>query len=166
MEQHSASLIDSTTFWVAVAFAAFVLMSFRAGKKAMTGWLDGKIAKIEHDLEEAARLRREAEELLKTAKARHAQATAEAAGIIADAETQAKSLAATIAAETEKQLARREQQVVDRIAQAERQALTDVQRQTVAAALSVVRDILSKELTPQQKEQLAQNAVNDIGKAA
>lgn len=164
MESHS--LIDSTTFWVGVAFFIFVGLSFRAGKKAATKWLDGKIAKIERDLEDAARLRREAEELLKTAHARHQQATAEATSIIADAETQAKALAATIAAETEKQLARREQQVVDRIAQAERQALSDVQRQTVAAALSVVRDILTKELTPAQKEQLAQNAVNDIGKAA
>lgn len=159
-------LLDSTTFWVGLAFAAFVVFSYRAVSKGLTGWLDGKIARIEHDLNEAARLRNEAEELLKQATARHASATAEAASIISRAEDQARDLATQSEAETQKQLARREQQVIDRIAQAERQALSDVQRQTVAAALSVVRDILSKDLTPQQKEQLAQNAVNDITKAA
>lgn len=160
------ALLDNPTFWVGCAFVAFIVLSFRAGKKAITGWLDVKIAKIKHDLDEATRLRLEAEELLKTAKARHASATSEAADIIRDAEAQARALTAAAEAETQKQLARREQQVLDRITQAERQALSDVQRQTVAAALSVVRDILAKELTPQQKEQLAHNAVNDITRAA
>lgn len=160
------TMLESTTFWVAIAFAAFVALSYRAGKKAITGWLDSKIIKIKQDLFDAERLRLEAEELLRSAQKRHASATAEAATIIADAQKQASTLAATAEAETQKQLARREQQVIDRIAQAERQALSDVQRQTVAAALSVVRDILAKELTPQQKEQLAQSAVNDITRAA
>lgn len=160
------TLLDNPTFWVGIAFVAFIALSFKAGKKAITGWLDGKITKIQADLDDAARLRREAEELLKTAQARHASATAEAGAIIADAKSQAAALAAHAEAETQKQLARREQQVIDRIAQAERQALSDVQRQTVAAALSVVRDILAKDLTPQQKEQLAQSAVNDITRAA
>lgn len=159
-------LLDSTTFWVAIAFVMFVAFSFKAAKKAMTGWLDGKIGKIQHDLDEAARLRQEAEALLHAAKARHTSATAEAQQIIDSARDQALALTSQAEAETQKQLARREQQVVERIALAERQALSDVQRQTVAAALSVVREMLARELTPQQKEQLAQAAVNDISKVA
>lgn len=161
-----SGLTHSTTFWVAIALVAFIALVWRAGSRAITGWLDGKITRIQHDLDEAARLRREAEALLAEAQARHASATTEAAQIIADAQSQASAMAAAVSAETEKHLARREQQVIDRIQQAERQALSDVQRQTVAAALSVVRDIMTKELTPQQKEALTQKAVNDIGKVA
>ena len=58
------SLIQDPTFWVAVAFVVFVVLVFKPIKGALIGGLDAKIAEIRQEVEEAEKLREEAQSLL------------------------------------------------------------------------------------------------------
>ena len=58
------SLIQDPTFWVAVAFVVFVVLVFKPIKGALIGGLDAKIAEIRREVEEAEKLREEAQSLL------------------------------------------------------------------------------------------------------
>lgn len=164
MDDHS--LVMNTSFWYALAFVAFFVLAGRAVFRAITGWLDGKITKIKTDIEEATRLRNEAEDLLQQAKARHASATKEAEALIAGATAEATAARARLEEETARILKRREDQVAERLALAEQQALADIQRAAAAMALQQAEAMLKEKLTGDVQAKLADAAIKDIGKAA
>ncbi|MGE3769704.1 MAG: F0F1 ATP synthase subunit B [Bdellovibrionales bacterium] len=163
MEHHG--LLENTTFWYTVAFVLFFVLAGKAVFAAINKWLDGKIGKIRGDLDEAARLRNEAEELLRQAQLRYDSATKEADDLMAGATREAEAMQARIEAETKKMIERREQQVTDRITQAEKQALADIQKQTAQLALQMAQEQL-KNLSADQREKLTQAAISDISKVA
>ena len=53
-----------STFWVAIAFLVFIIAVFKPLRKATAGALDDKIAQIRREVEEAQRLREEAQSTL------------------------------------------------------------------------------------------------------
>lgn len=159
------SILHSTSFWYAASFILFFVLAGKALSKAITGWLDSKIGTIKAGIDEAAKLRAEAEHLLQQAKARHAAASAEADALVAAATASAAKIRSDVEAETQKLIARREVQVTERIAQAEKQALTDIQAQTVRLAIKLAHDQLAA-LPADTRAQLTASAITDIGKAA
>jgi F-type H+-transporting ATPase subunit b len=162
--EHQSIFLD-VKLWYAVAFVLFFVLVGRKLYAAITGWLDGKITKIKTDIDEAARLRAEAETLLQQAKARHAAASREADELVAKANAEAEAVRARTNDETNRLIAQREQQVMARIAQAEKQALADIQAQTVQLALDMARAHMAN-LPADKATQLADAAITDIGKAA
>ncbi|MFQ3623323.1 MAG: F0F1 ATP synthase subunit B, partial [Acetobacteraceae bacterium] len=105
-------------FWVAVSFVVFLLIAWKPLIGRILGMLDARAARIRSEIDEAARLRAEAEALLQAARAREAAARAEAERIVAhareEAERTAREMAEALAAAT----ARRERMALDRIAAA------------------------------------------------
>ena len=53
-----SALMHDPTFWTAIAFVIFVVALFKPVKKALLGGLDGRIAQIRSEVEEAQRLRK------------------------------------------------------------------------------------------------------------
>ncbi len=81
-------------FWVAVSFVLFFLL---LGKKlwgAISTALDGRAANIRRQLDEAARLRGEAEQMLKDAETERATAAREAEELLVNARAEADQNAA------------------------------------------------------------------------
>ena len=72
------SLIQAPTFWVAVAFVVFVVLVFKPIKGALIGGLDAKIAEIRQEVEEAEKLREEAQSMLANYQRQQRQAEAAA----------------------------------------------------------------------------------------
>src|SRR3954447_7919017 len=95
-------------FWVAVAFVMFVgvLIYFGVHRAAVSA-IDARRTRIQADLDEARRLREEAQSLLEQYQGKQRQAEREAAGIIAEAEAEAERIAAEAKAKMEDLLARR-----------------------------------------------------------
>ena len=77
------------------------------------------------ELEEAARLRQEAEAMLRDAEAHRTEALRDAQALIDGAKAEAGRLAAAAAAEAEASARRREQMALDRIAAAEKTAVDE-----------------------------------------
>uniref|UniRef100_A0A0N4ZVR2 ATP synthase F0 subunit B n=1 Tax=Parastrongyloides trichosuri TaxID=131310 RepID=A0A0N4ZVR2_PARTI len=108
--------------------------------------LDDQGAKIQSELDEAARLRAEAEAMLAQIRLEKAEAEAQAADMLATAEADARRLEAEAKAKLEETLARRQALAERRIAQAEAQATIEVKAVAADLAAKAAQDILTARL--------------------
>ena len=155
-------MLSNSNFWVAIAFVIFVVLAFRPASKALTAALDGRADRIRKELEEATRLREEAERTLADYQRRQRDALQEAEAIIAQARAEAERMRARATAELEQQMARREKQALDKIAQAEATALAEVRDMTVDVAIAATRTILAKDLNGAVAGKLVDDAIGDL----
>lgn len=137
--------------WVAIAFVLFFLLFGSRIWKALAGQLDGHASRIRSELDEASRLRTEAEAMLKDAQARREAALTEARTMLTSAHAEAARVAEQARTDAEAAARRREQLAMDRISAAEKAAVTDVRlaaadiaaraaQEVIAATLSAVGD--------------------------
>ena len=80
-----------STFWVAIAFVVFIIAVFKPLRGAMTGALDDKIAQIRNEVEEAQRLREEAQSTLASYQLKQRDAAQEVEAMMEQAKAEAKS---------------------------------------------------------------------------
>jgi F-type H+-transporting ATPase subunit b len=137
-------LIFEPETWVAIAFVIFVAIMVRLGvPRLVTKTLDDRSARIKTELDEAMRLRQEAEAVLAQYRRKQQEAEAEAAAIIVSARAEAERLAAEAKTKVEDFIARRTKMAESKIAQAEAQALADVRAAAADAAVAAAEKILS-----------------------
>ncbi|HZT20017.1 MAG TPA: F0F1 ATP synthase subunit B [Dongiaceae bacterium] len=150
--------------WVAVAFVLFIVLAGRPIVRSAAKTLDERGQRIRADLEEARRLREEAEALLADYQARQRAALQEAAQILAHAREEAELLKKEAAANLEATLKRRERMALDKIAQAEAQALAEVRGEAVDLAVAAARGILQQRMSGPQAGALIDQAIAELDK--
>lgn len=156
--------LSNPEFWVGVGLVAFIVIVFLAKAPQMiAGTLDAKAAKIQADLDEAARLRSEAEALLASLKAQRAEAEAQAADMLKAAETEAVRLAAEAKAKLEEQIARRTAMAERKIAQAEAQASAEVKNAAADLAAQAAEQLLAARLATSKSDPLIDQAIATMG---
>jgi F-type H+-transporting ATPase subunit b len=156
-------LLENPEFWVAVAFVIFLVVVWRAGAlKAIASGLDGRTARIRQELEEAQRLRQEAEQLLAEYKRKRSQAEAEAAAIVDHAKTEAAELAAEAEKRMQEFVERRTKIAESKIAQAEAQALADVRAAAAETAVRAAERILTDTVKGKAADELISSAIKDV----
>lgn len=137
-------MLATAEFWVAVAFAIFVaFLIYMGAHKLIIDALDERAAKIKAELDEARRLREEAQSLLAEYERKKNEAEREAAGIIEGAKQEAERLAAEAKTKSEEFLARRTKMAETKIAQAEAQAVADVRNAAAEAAVAAAERVLA-----------------------
>jgi F-type H+-transporting ATPase subunit b len=149
-------------FWVAVGFVILLVGLFKPVKKTFTGGLDARAAKIKADLDEAKRLRDEASELLAAYQAKQQAALSEAEAILRQAAMEAARGREQAALDLVASLKRREQHALDRIAQAEVQALGEVRGAAVDLAISVTARLLRSALDQKGAARLVDQAIAEL----
>lgn len=148
--------------WVAVAFLLVIALIGRKAWAAITGGLDAHSAKIAAKLEEARKLREDAQTLLIDYQRRHKEAVSEAEEIVSLAKKEAEIMKTQAEADLASSLARREVQAVERIGQAEAQAVAEVRALTVDVAIAAATRLLGEKLTAAQSAALVQTAIADL----
>jgi F-type H+-transporting ATPase subunit b len=150
-------------FWVAIAFAVFVgvLGYFGAHKKLVKG-IDDRRDRIKAELDEARRLREEAQTLLAGYERKQQEVEREAEAIIAGAKAEAERLAAEAAVKVEEFVARHTKMAQDKIAQAEAQALADVRSAAADAAVAAASSILAATVKDGIAENLLVEGIADL----
>jgi F-type H+-transporting ATPase subunit b len=124
--------------------------------------LDDRAERIENQLEEAARLAAEAQEVLVSIERKQRDAAAEAEDIIERARRESDQIAEREARELEKTLKRREQLAMERLAHAEQSAIAEVRNQAVDVALEATRRILVAETTAERANALIDATIKDL----
>ena len=156
------SLLQDPTFWTLVAFVIFFAAVFKPLKKALIGGLDSRIEKIRTEVEEAQRLREEAQALLASYQRKQREAVQEAEEIV----NRAKQDAEVHRAQAEKDLAallkRQEELAVEKIAQAEAAAVQEVREMAVDLAIAATGKILAEKVTGDLSDQLVDKAVAEL----
>ena len=135
------------TFYAFLAFIAFFVLLARFGvHRTLAKSLDDRAGAIRNELDEAKRLREEAQEMLASFQRKQREAEAEAEAIIAQAKSEAKSLKAEARKEMAERLDRRTAMAEQRIAQAEAQAAAEVKAAAAELAASAAEEILRSRL--------------------
>ena len=130
-----------------VALAMLVLILIMLWKRVpavIVRGIDGKIAAIRQQLDEATALRAEAEQLRAEYAAKIAGAEKDAEAMLANARTEADDILAAAQAEGKAMVARRERMATDKIAAAEREAVESVRNRAVTAATAASRGLIAE----------------------
>lgn len=150
------------TYIVALALVIFLGLVWWKGKDAIIGGIDGKIAQIRADIDEAGRLREEAEHLF-AEKSKLAEGAAdEAKAIVVQAREEAERQEASAIAAFEALTERRREQATAKIAQAEAEAVRAVRVEATAIALAAARQIIREEATGARNDALVDDAIADL----
>lgn len=154
------------TLWVffgLLVFLAILVYMKVPGKLAAA--LDQRADKIRQDLEEARKLREEAEALLADYKKRTSNAQAEADAIIAQAQREAEALSAEAKTRIEDYVARRTKAVEQRIAQAETQAVAEVRSRAIDVAAAAATQLLSERAKGEAGDELVSRSIEQVRKS-
>ena len=150
-------------FWVAVAFFIFVAFLIYIGAhRIILGSLDQRHDRIKAELDEARRLREEAQKLLADYQRKQQEAESEAESIIANARAEAERVAAEAHVRMEELVARRTAIAQTKIAQAEAQALADVRAAAADAAVAAAEKILRETAKGKVADELIAKGIAEV----
>jgi F-type H+-transporting ATPase subunit b len=150
-------------FWVAVAFVAFLGgLGYLGVHEMMVKYIDQRRDRIKAELDEARRLKEEAQALLAQYQRKQRAAQQEAEGIIAGARAEAERMAAEAATKLEEFVGRRTKMAEAKIAQAEAQALADVRAAAADAAVGAAEKILAQTIKGEVADNLVAKGIADV----
>lgn len=151
------------TFWATIGLLLFLALIVYFGVPKMIGKaLDQRAARISNDIEEARKLREEAQQLLNEYKQKRAEAEKEAGEIVAAAKHEAESLVADAKRKTEEYVTRRSELAEQKIAQAERDAVNEVRSRAVDLAVEAAGRVLSGKVDAQADAGLFKASLADV----
>jgi F-type H+-transporting ATPase subunit b len=157
--------MQETENWVALAFILFfALLVYLGVHRKITGSLDQRQARIKGELDEARRLKEEAQALLAEFQRKGREAEKEAEAIIAGAKAEAERIAGEAKARMEDFVSRRTKMAEAKITQAEAQALADVRSAAADAAVTAAEKILSIAAKGEVAVNLLQQGIDDVRK--
>ncbi|HEY0184322.1 MAG TPA: F0F1 ATP synthase subunit B [Rhodopila sp.] len=159
---HEESFFSEPRNWVVIAFILFFVLFGKTLWRALAGMLDARAATVKAELEEASRLRREAESMLRDAEKQRADALADAKALIEGARAEAGRVAAAATAEAEASARRREQMAIERIAAAEKAAVDEVRLAAADVATTAARQVLAEGLTADADAKLIDQAITQL----
>jgi F-type H+-transporting ATPase subunit b len=152
-------LFSDPEFWVAVAAVIFVAIVWKPAQRMLIGSLDDRATRIRDELDEARRLREEAEKLLAQYRGKEREGAAEAEAIIVQAQEEAERIAAQSSRDLEQALTRRTQLAEERIAQAEKRALDEIRAAAVDVAINAAREVIAAQIDERQGAALLDAAI-------
>lgn len=156
-------LLKDAEFWVGIALLIFIgLLVYMKVPGAAAKALDSRAAKIQAELDEAKRLREEAQALLAQIKSQREDAERTAAEMLANAELEAKRLAVEAEAKLKEQIKRRGELAERKIANAEAAAAAEVKAAAADLAAAIAEDVLSARLAGAKADPLVDEAVKQM----
>jgi F-type H+-transporting ATPase subunit b len=149
--------------WVAVAFVVLLAIFWKLGvHKTAVNALDDRGTRIKSELDEARRLKDEAQAVLADAERRRRDAEQEAQEIIVAARGDAERVASEARNKAEEFVARRTKMAETKIAQAEQQAIADVRAAAADAAVAAAERILRDSVKGSVADDLVSRGIGDI----
>ncbi|HHN66658.1 MAG TPA: F0F1 ATP synthase subunit B [Thermopetrobacter sp.] len=152
-------------FWVAVSFFLFLALLVWFGVPRMvTKALDERAETIRKDIEEARRLREEAQKLLAEQEKRREETQAEVTEIMATARAETEAVQAQMRHAFEDMIARKKAAAEQKIAQAADSAVRDIRARTAALSVAVAEEVLKEQATGKTAGKLIDEAIATIGR--
>ena len=155
-------MLSSVYTWTTLSLIVVVGLIVWGGKDAIVGSLDKRAERIRKELDEAQTLREEAQKTLEQYKRRQREATEEAQAILEHAKDEASRLRQQAEADLKDSLARREQQAMEKIAQAEAQALAEVRGRAVDVAIAAAGRLITESLDEAKSGDVMARSIEEV----
>jgi F-type H+-transporting ATPase subunit b len=156
-------MLGMAEFWVAIAFVLFLLiLAYYKVPKLIAKALDDRAEAIRKDLDEARRLREEAQNLLADYQKKHRGVGQEADSVIELARREAEAFAHETRASLKETLERRTKLAEDKIARAEAQAIDEVRASAIDVATVAAEKILREKTSGAGGAALVDQSIRDL----
>ncbi len=155
--------LKESEFWVAVGFVIVVGIFLYKRLPAFVGAaLDARAAAIAKELDDARKLREDAEALLAKYKAKAAAVEQEAEAILTEAKAEAERFAAESREALKGQIERRAKAAEDKIAQAEAQAMAEIRGLAADAAAAAAEKLIAARLNEKRASDLIAQSLKEL----
>ena len=155
-------MLEDPTFWVAIAFVIFIVAAGKPLKNAMMGGLDKKIETIKAQVDEAARLREEAQSILAEYERKQAQGAKHAEELLTAARREAEEAKTLSEADLRESLERHEKAALQKIAQAEEKAIQEVRGMAVDLAIAAASKLIIERVAGDAGDALIDKTIKEI----
>lgn len=155
---------DNPANWVAISFLIFMALFVRYALPMILSGLDGRAAKIKEQLEQAKKLREEAEALLVSYKQKQKDMLAEAEKTLANAKVEVERMKQRAEVELKASIERRTEQANEKIARMEKEAVDQVREHIVDVAISATRLLVGEQLKSAKDDPTISRALEQIQK--
>ena len=156
-------MLKTAEFWVFISFLVFMGLLAYMKVPAMLGKaLDDRADGIRKELDEARRLRQEAQDLLADYQRKQRQAETEAKAIVDQAQREAEALKVEAARSLKEQIERRGRIAEEKIARAEQQAIAEVRTAAIDLATATAEQVLQQRAQGELGQNLVDQAIRDL----
>lgn len=152
------------TFWVGASFLIFMGIFVKLFGRLVLNLLDGRAEKIKDELDEALKLKEEAQALLASYERKHREIEKEAAEIVTHAEEESKLIAEQSEKSLDESLNRRVEMAMQKIASYETSILQELRGNAVDVILNSVQELIAKNMDKATAQTLITQAIDDAGK--
>ena len=148
-------------FWVLIATVVFAILAYVKGRAPLLAMLDSRSARIRDSLEQAERLKNEAQELLADAQKKHRDAIQTSQKIIDNAKLTSERLAKESTQKLEDSMNRKESQLLERVKRAEVAAIEELRHQAADLATRSA-EVLLQETLAKRGGKLVDDAISEL----
>ena len=154
--------MESPSLWVAISFGIFVIVFARPVWKFTTIALDKRIKEIKDSIDEATKLREEAQDLLASNKRKVIAVEKEVDDIVNKAREEAENIKNKLGTELETSLKNRQKIANDRISQAESEAIDSIKQMNVEIAIKATEGLLQKRVDSTENLKMIDEAIEEL----
>ncbi|MCH2038461.1 MAG: hypothetical protein MK137_07715 [Rickettsiales bacterium] len=158
------AILQDTSHVVAIAFVVFMALIIKLVGPFILRSLDSRSAKIEDELDEAKKLKEDAQALLSAYQKHQKNALAKADEIISKAEENAKSMVDFAHKELEIAINKRIEIAMKKVENLEAVALQEVREQAVEEAMQKVLGKIEGKIDASVADTLINSSISNVGK--
>lgn len=157
--------LRNTDFIVTISFIVFVLvLVYFKVPQLLGGLLDKRAEGIRSDLDEAKRLREEAQEIYASYERRQREVATQAEQIVANARREAEAQANKAKDDLKASIERRLKAAQEQIASAEGDAVRAVRDRAVQTAVAAASELLAQQVSAGQRSAGIDDAIEDVAR--
>lgn len=149
-------------YWVALGFIIFIAVFVRYVLPMILQALDSRADAIRGQLEQASKLRAEAEEVLESFKKKQAEMEIEAARIIEEAKEEAERMRNKAKEELAQMIMRRNEQAEAKIAMMEKEARAEIRTKMVEIATNAAEQLIREKLAKDGTAKTMRRAIQSL----
>lgn len=154
----------SPEFWLLAALVILIAAIWKPLSRTVLGGLDGHAARVRAELDEAKRLREEAQSLLGEHRRKLAAGEDQARQILEHARADAARQIRRHQEELEASLRRRREAAEDRIAQEEARAIQELRARAARLTIRASERLLSEQMDDDQRREMIDRALDEVGR--
>lgn len=155
--------LGNTDFVVLLAFVVFIVVLFYFNVPSlMAGMLDKRAEGITTEIEEARKLREDAQSLLASYERKQKEVQEQADRIVAAAKQEAVAAGEQARADLAKSVERRLATAQEQIASAQTAAIKEIRDQAITIAIAASRDIISQQMTTSERNRLIEDGIDQV----
>ena len=158
-------MFSDPQFWVFIAFIIFIGVMIKPVRKILSINLGDKIQEIKDSIDQAEKIKNDAQLALSEIKKRQNEVKGEIDLIEQEAKEKITIIENNVHTKLIDQINKRNALASEKIDQMTRDANTEIQKHITQIAISATVNILEKKLNDKEKQNLINQSVNELGSA-